>query len=399
VGGYIVLWAAVAFYPFQPTDLDTFFWPSVRVALAGHPLDVYMALGSHDYPNANPPLALLPLTLVGLVLRPLGWMEVFELRRAMVFAAFAPFLLLMAREAVLTIEALRGGALGRRARAGAFLAFLVAPLVWQAVAGYGHIEQPIEIWLALVAARWALGDRPACAGFALGLALLARSSAAMLAVPLALSASQAAGRTNPRRLLGAVTIAAVAVLVAAVGILPFYLADTADVVHSLASYRSALPVGAGSIWTLSHGTAWEALGQGSDILFVGGLAVAINVLLAIRPGGLRGVRLYAAMALTAACFCLLAKSVWPYYFLEVYVFATIWAFARPAATRAGRVLPSLAILALGIMAEAAVTPHLPDDAVRVEGAAMFVLLGGTMAWIVARAARSSEVVAGGPDGR
>lgn len=388
VAGYIVLWAAVAFFPFQPTDLDTFFWPSVRVALAGHPLDVYMPLGSHDYPNANPPLALLPLTLVGLVLRPLGWMEVFELRRAMVFAAFAPFLLLMARQAVLTVEALRGGPLRRAARAAAFLSFLVAPLIWQAVAGYGHVEQPIEIWLALLAARWTLEDRPVRSGIALGLAMLARSSAAMLVVPLALSAYQSAGGGDRRRAARLAALAATAVLVALVGILPFYLADTAGVVHSLASYRSALPVGAGSIWSLSHGTAWEALGQHSDVLFVGGLALAINVLLATRPGGLRGRRLYAAMALTAACFCLLAKTVWPYYFLEVYVFASIWAFGQVVSRRAGRVLPPLAILALAVMAEAAVTPNLSNDATRLEGAAMFVLLGGTMAWVGARAARS-----------
>jgi len=97
---YVALWFGVGLLPFQPTDLDIFFWPSAKLAVAGHPLLVYAAAGHDAYPNANGPLALLPLSAVGLILNAFGWLDASTQRRALALAVFSVFLLLMSREAV-----------------------------------------------------------------------------------------------------------------------------------------------------------------------------------------------------------------------------------------------------------------------------------------------------------
>ena len=38
IAPYVLLWFGVGLLPFQPTDLDIFFWPSAHVAADGHPL-------------------------------------------------------------------------------------------------------------------------------------------------------------------------------------------------------------------------------------------------------------------------------------------------------------------------------------------------------------------------
>jgi hypothetical protein len=116
----------------------------------------------------------------------------------------------------------------------------------------------------------------------------------------------------------------------------------------------------------------------------------VNLWLALRGSlGGDGPGLYAALALTAGCFCLLAKTVWPYYFVEVYVFTAVWAFTRRGRPRGRlwRVIPLLGLTGLGILAEAGATQDLPLFVVRLEGAAMFVLLAGAILWMALVAAR------------
>jgi hypothetical protein len=374
----VALWVAVGFLPLNPSDLDAFFWPSAQRALAGHPLMVYQPAGAMTYPNANGPLALVPLTAVGMVVQALGWMDMLRLRRAVALGFFSLFILLMAREGVSAIERLRGRSLSQWPRLLAYGALTVAPPLWQSLAGYGHIEQPIEVWLVLVTARWLEQERPFRAGTSLGLAVLARTASALFWVPLALAAWRR-DRRQAARLTG------VMMTVVLLGILPFYLADRSDVVHSLLAYRGSLAVGVGSIWSLARGTSIEGLAQHADLAFVAVVTVGLNLWLATRRGGLLGRNLYAGMALTAATFALLAKAVWPYYFLEVYVFTTIWAASQTgtAARKVRLLLPPIVVSGLGLLAEGGVTPGLSATTVRAEGAAMFVLLGGAMLWVAA----------------
>ncbi|GAC1685132.1 MAG: hypothetical protein PVS2B1_04870 [Candidatus Dormibacteraceae bacterium] len=375
IGGYVAVWFVAGLIPMVPTDLDISFWPSAQVALAGHPLLVYGFDTHQAHPNANGPLSLVPLTAVGAVLTAIGWFDTIYLRRAVTFAIFSLFILGMAREAVTAIERLRGSPLETGPRLLAYGALALGTPVWQSMVGYGHIEQAIEIWLGLLAVRWLTRGWALRAGVAAGLMLLARSAAALICLPLLLTA----WRQSPRRAAG---FLAAAGMVGLAGILPFLIADPASAVYSLFTYRGTVPIIAGSIWSLTHGSPLEAVGQRWDMVFVVSLALVLNLWLARRPGGFTEQRLFAAIALTAACLVLLGKTVWPYYLMEVYVFATVWAFGRWRAEHGlfALLLPPATISALGLLAEYGSTPGLQAEPVAIEGVAMFILLGAWMLW-------------------
>jgi hypothetical protein len=382
VGGYVAVWFLAGFLPIVPTDLDISFWPSAKEALAGHPLLVYAPAGQLAYPNANGPLSLVPLTAVGALLRAIGWLDTILLRRAVTFAIFSLFILGMAREGVAAIERLRGGRLDARPRLLAYGVLALGGPLWQSLVGYGHIEQAMEVWLGLLAVRWLNRGWAVRAGIAFGLMVLARSTAALLCLPLVLSA----WRQGASRTAGFLSATAATGLA---GLMPFLIADPADVVHSLFTYRGSLQVGAGSIWSITRGDPLEAVGQHYDIVFVVTLALVLNLWLASRPGGFTEQRLFAGLALTASCLALLAKTVWPYYLMEAYVFATVWAFGRWKADDGlvALLMAPIAISVLGLLAEFGSTPGLRPGPVAVEGVTMFVLLGAWMVWTVHVASR------------
>lgn len=374
---FVALWFVVGLLPIQPTDLDIFFWPSAKLAVLGHPLLVYSAAGHDTYPNANGPLALVPLSAIGVFVNAFGWLDARTQRRAVALAAFSVFLLLMSREAVAAIERIRGRTLTAYPRLFAYAVIALSPQAWQSVAGYGHIEQPIEIWMLLIAAKLVDREQAGRAGVAFALAVLSRSSAVLLAVPLGLASWQ-------RRPTAALRLFVGAGLTCAAGLLPFVLADPSDVIHSLFTYRGGLVVGAGSIWSLTYGSGLEAVVKHWDIGAVVATGLAMNLWLATRPGGLDRSRLFAALTLSSVSFALLAKTVWPYYFFEVFVFGTVWAFGRwkPADGVVRLVFLPLAISVFGMVAEVGSEQGLATRLVQLEGASMFAMLGLTAAWIV-----------------
>ncbi|MDE3229929.1 MAG: hypothetical protein KGO05_08595, partial [Chloroflexota bacterium] len=101
---YYSLWALTAFDKVNPTDLDVFFLPAARIALAGHPLQVYSLRVGLIYPNANGPLSLIPLTIAAWIAEARGWLNDPMLRRALVFVISAIFPLLVGWEAVRAVE-------------------------------------------------------------------------------------------------------------------------------------------------------------------------------------------------------------------------------------------------------------------------------------------------------
>jgi uncharacterized membrane protein len=348
---------------------------------AGRPLMAYAPGGQALYPDANPPLSLVPLGAVEVLTSQLGWMGNEALHRAVTYVVFSLLVLLMAREAVVAVERLRGARLSATHRLLAIGLFALAPPAWQAVVGFGHVEQPLEIWLVLLAARLTAARRPASAGLAFGLALLSRSSAVLFWVPLVLTTRDV--RWRGRLVLTAVGTATVVLL-----LLPFLLVDRADVVHSLVTYRGALGVGAGSIWSLLRGSPWEGVAQHLDLIAATILALALNAWLTTADGGIGGERLYAGLAISAASFAVLAKTVWPYYFFEVYVFVAIWVLAR---VRAGHLLDGVlalgTVMTLGLVAEIGSTTGLPLPQVQLEGAAMFLALSTALMLFTIRARR------------
>jgi len=355
---------AVLLFDTSKTDLDVFFWPSAEIAVHGHPLLVY-TLRAGPYPNANGPVSLLPLGVVVAVINALGWQDGMRLRDALTVGVFAVFSLLMAREAVLAIEAGRG----RRARGAAAsgdghgrltrrlliaAVFLLAPPLWVALVGFGHIEEPLELWLILLGVRLLGHGRTVWAGICLGLAVMTKSVSAVCLIPLL------AALLFDRRLRSAAALAGAAVLTAAVVIAPFLLANHSGVVYSLVTYRGELPVVGGSLWVAFLGSGWDAFVRHSDAVLFAGAALVLSVAaLAWRPrGGLSTPRVYGLLAVAAACVPMLAKTSWPYYLLDPYVFAAIWWMGRPARVLDGRLAVPL-LLAGGDIVLAAVEPTLP----------------------------------------
>lgn len=378
---YLAAWAGTAVLPLPRNDLPLFFWPAADMAAGGHPLMAYAPGGQALYPDANPPLSLIPLTAVELLTRWIGWLANEQFHKAMTYTVFSVIVLLMAREGVRAIDRLRGVRLTPAHRLLALGALALAPPIWQSIAGFGHVEQPIEAWMVLLAARFTAEQRPRRAGAALGLAVLARSPAVLFWIPLALAA-----RSRSWRGAGFLTAVAAGTVVAVM--LPFLLVDRADVLHSLVYYRGALGIGAGSIWSLTRGTTLGDLAQHLDLVFAAVLALVLNAWLAGAPGGLNAERLYAGLAVAAASFALLAKAVWPYYFFEVYVFTAIWVLGRPAPTRLLVSAVTLGVVvALGLLAEVGTTTGLPLAQVRVEGTVMFLVLAVALGVFVARARR------------
>lgn len=324
---YAVAWAILGWvWGGPPTDLDYFFLPAVRIALSGHPLMVYAVRFQMVIANDNGPLGLVPLTAVVAVTSRLAGPNNERLQRAIILAAFSIFTLLMAREAVAAIDRLRGASLTGLPRVLAYAIFAASPTLLIAVLGYGHVEQPMTLWLVLFAVRSLASVRPMRVGIAFGLALLTRSLAALPLIPLTLLL-MIRGRWR-----AVAWLAGSAGVIVALGLLPFLIADPKDTIYSLFTHRGSLPVSGGSIWQLVVGTPFEWVPQHADVLFVFGLAVVMSLfVIAARKDLEPSSRdIYGLLALTSLASPLLAKSVWPYYFLDAYVFGAIWWLGQPA---------------------------------------------------------------------
>src|SRR5262249_56797883 len=109
IATYLLLWALAGLGPRPPSDLDVFFVPAAHIA-AHSPLLAYsLRVSGYQilYPNANGPLSLVPLTPLVALLERFGWLDNLPVRHTAVFAVFAVFNLLLAREGVVAVERLR----------------------------------------------------------------------------------------------------------------------------------------------------------------------------------------------------------------------------------------------------------------------------------------------------
>ena len=381
---YSAVWAIAGWLWTSPlNDLDYFLFPAVRVALSGHPLMVYAARYKEIIANDNGPLSLVPLTAVAEVASRLGWLDDERLRRMLVLAAFSIFTLLMAREAVGAIERLRGANLVGISRLLAYGVFVASPTLWIGVLGYGHIELPMTLWLVLLAVRRLAGGRPAAAGIFFGLAMLTRSLAALPLIPMGLLLL-ARGRWR-----AFLWLAGSATLMVALGLLPFLLADPTDTIYSLVTHRGRLPVGGGSIWQLVAGTPYAWVPQHADVLFVLGLGVLASlIVLRARPDLEPSSRdIYGLLALTALTLPLLAKSVWPYYFFDAYMFGAVWWLGQPDPLAWGRRLIGAAVPLIAVIGTLLTEYEMgaTDQRIRFpEGIAMGVVLALLMAALAGR---------------
>jgi hypothetical protein len=386
--GYAVVWAVAGYlWTVPPNDLDNFFLPAVRIALGGHPLLIYTVRYWTIIANDNGPLGLVPLTPVVAVASQLGWMDDVGLRRLLILGVFSIFSLLMAREAVAAIDRLRGASLEGLSRILAYGVFVASPTLWMSVLGYGHIEQPMTLWLVLLGVRILGRGRSATTGITFGLAILTRSLAALSLLPLGLLLL-ARGRWR-----AVAWLAGSAALTVALGVVPFLLADPTDTIYSLVTHRGSLPVGGGNPWQLLVGTPYLWVPQHWDVLFVLGLSTVVSLIVIVGRKDLEPSSrdIYGLLALTALTLPLLAKSVWPYYFLDAYVFGAVWWLGQTSAVAWGRRLLGVAIPLIAIIGTLLTEYEMEATTQRVrldEGVAMGVVLSVLSIAVVVRLQRA-----------
>jgi hypothetical protein len=334
-----------------PSDLDLYFWPSAEAVVAGHPLLIYSTAPHAIFFNDNGPVGLIQLVPIAALANVLGWAGSLAGRAALTGAVVSLVVLLLAYQFVGFIGTARGGV--RRPLAVA-CAVLLAPALWIAILDYGHVEQPIELCLVLLAMTSFLGKRNALTGIALGAAVLTRTIAGFCAIPLVL-APLAVRRFRPT-----VTVVLAAVMTIGVGIAPFVLADAQAATHSLVTYRGDLPIGGGSFWIIARDTPWASLVRNGDVYLGAAVAITLVAITLRRNPGVASTHtgLIGLVTIASCCFPLFAKTVFPYYLLEPYVFSAIWWLARPGTALNWRAaVPVLLTLDVFIVKAALISPH------------------------------------------
>jgi hypothetical protein len=332
----------------KPSDLDLYFWPSAETVIGGHPLLIYSAHLRDAYPNANGPLGLVTLLPIAALANAFGWAGNLGARAALTGAMMSIVLLLLAYQAVRLVVLVHGSAPRKVIVA---CSILLAPALWFGVIDYGHVEQPVELCFVLLAVGFVLRSRNVLAGVALGASVLARNIAALSVIPLALLP------LATRRMKPGVMAVLACVLTVTAGLAPFVLAGEPAVTHSLLGYRGNLPIGGGSFWVVARQTSFAGLGQFGDVYLAAAVAgVVVAITLWRRPGaGTTGPGLFGLLTVASACFPLFAKTVFPYYLIEPYVFGALWWLARPCSARNWRVLVPLLLTADVFLAKAGTT--------------------------------------------
>lgn len=367
---YIAAWTLASFaLKTRPSDLDLYFWPAAETVVRGHPLLIYSAHLRDAYPNANGPFGLVPLLPMAALANAVGWAVNLGARAALAGAASSIVIL------VLTYQAVRLVAIERRGEGQSAIvacSILLAPALWFGVIDYGHVEQPVELCFAVLAVSCVLRDQSVCAGMALGAEVLARTIAAFSVIPFALLP------LAPRRLGPAMVVVAASIATATVVLAPFVLTDEPAVAHSLLGYRGSLPIGGGSFWVLARQTPFAGVGQGGDVYLAVAVACSVVAIIIRRrpatvtsPAGLLGL-----LTVATACFPLFAKTVYPYYLVEPYVFSALWWLARPGSARNWRVLVPVLLTADVFLAKAGTTLTIGGSWVA-EGLASSAIIAGT----------------------
>ncbi len=332
------------------SDLDLYFWPSAETLVSGHSLLIYAGHVHGLYQNDNGPLGLVPLLPAVALANVLGWAASLAGRAALTGAVTSLVVLLLAYQTVRLIRRARGKLQWPIVVA---CTVLLAPALWIGLLDYGHVEQPVELCFALLAITLFLGAHNALTGVALGAAVLARTIAGFCVIPLLLIP------LTTRQFRSASTIAIAGVITVGVVMAPFVLADEQAVTHSLLTYRPGLPIGGGSFWVLFRQASWAGLIRTGDVYLGAAVAIALaavalrnNPAVASTYAGLAGL-----LTIAACCFPLFAKSVYPYYLVEPYVFSILWWLARPGSALNWRVtVPLLLTVDVFIVKAASISP-------------------------------------------
>jgi hypothetical protein len=323
------------------SDLTNFFLKSADYILNGQPFQMYAVRALQTYPNYNPPLSIF-------LMAPLLWMA-----RAMGFAnnygelitfVTLPFIILVPILGYLCLKVmdqLYPGA-PEAQRLLVYGLVTLSPLTWQTYSIWYHVEQPLMLCLLIGAILLLQRQRPELAGLLAGLAFLTRTTALipLIALGLVLLLTKA---WRPLRAFGGVSA-----VVAALGLAPFFLFDRANAMYSFVSWRGSAQIGSDSIWAIFAYTGspdgtinhirylLDGVAKRLDMYTVI-LAVAAVTWLAVRRLRLHvgDEDIWALVALAALATPALSKQVWPYYYLEPFVFIVIWELSTLRDRRSG----------------------------------------------------------------
>jgi hypothetical protein len=317
------------------SDLTNFFFKSANYILTGHPFQMYAVRASGGYPNYNPPLSIFLMAPFLKLGQALGFAHNYGEQITIValpFLIFVPLLGLL----VLRVLSQLYPAMPETQRLLAYVLITLSPLTWQAYSPWYHLEQPLMLCF-LVASVFALQtQREALAGVLAGLAVLTRTTALMPLIALGILLL-AAG--NWRSL---VRLAAPAIVVAGVGLAPFFLLDRANAMYSFVTWRGTAAIGGNSIWDIfgpSAGGVRHTLNSAARRLDMPSVIVVVLLVAYFAARRLRisayGREAWAVLAIAALTVPMLSKTNWPYYYLEPFVLLVIWEFGSLHDRRAG----------------------------------------------------------------
>jgi len=257
-------------------DLPGWFVPAAREVLAGHLLRIYQLRA--DVMGTLAPLEHGPLT-------PLFYAPFVALAEAAGKSDFLRLGALFPLAGVLLVDALMAyqvtralhdlaPQLSERYRFGLYVVILFSPLLWFASVWLVHLES-LQALLAVAALRLLWRGRAGWAGAALGVAMLLKHDAAIVAAPLAIVLALAGRRRE------ALILALVAGAVLAAGLLPFAIAAPDDFAYNFFGYDAIKPIYGLTIWKASYDSGLEPLIMRWDSLAIGLLIIAGAVALGL----------------------------------------------------------------------------------------------------------------------
>jgi glycosyl transferase family 87 len=323
------------------SDLTNFFLKSADYILRGQVWQMYAVRADLTYPNYNPPLSIFLMAPLLELARALGFAGNYGELITFVTLPFIVLVPLLGYLCLRVMDRLYPGA-PEAQRLLVYALVTLSPLTWQTYSIWYHVEQPLMLCLLIGAVLLLQRNRPELAGLLAGLAFLTRTTALipLIALGLLLLLTRAW-----RALAG---FGGVSALVAALGLAPFFLFDRADAMYTFVSWRSTAQIGSDSIWALFAYTGspdgtlnhlrylLDAAAKRLDMYAVI-LAVAVVTWLAARRLRLtaRDEDVWALVALGALATPMLSKQVWPYYYLEPFIFIVIWEFSTLRDRRSG----------------------------------------------------------------
>ncbi len=309
------------------SDLTNFFLPSASYILRGDPWHMYAVRGIGLIANDSPPLSMFLYAPLLALARAVGFTANYG--EVITFVSL-PFIIVVPLLGLIVLAALRR-LYPQMPDAQRFLAYalvVLSPLAWLSIGSWYHPEQPLMLCFLAGAAIALQRRREALAGLLAGLGLLTSTTAMFPLLALGLLP------LLERRWRATVIFGGIAVVVAGIGMAPFFLFDRPDTTYSFLTWRGGAEIGGNSIWSIFASSSAtgirytinaiaKRLDMPSMLIFVAGVSVLANRRLRVS---VYSRDMWAVLALASLAVPMLSKRNWPYYYLEPFIFLLVWEF-------------------------------------------------------------------------